>query len=528
MITFETHDASFKTVQIGGTSTFSGDTGVVGPFPKYSIERQNITTGDGTYINSKYNITVNGVATIKSNDDQDITTPGKRQSRIQGEAIVVLQVGRHIAKSQASGRLKINPYGGLANKLTFNNAKLISIELPSQDDENAGVQNLNFSFTFEAYDEVSVGDNTGALAQIGPDFQLSSVEEEWDLSENDGFFLDGSTSSGTVNKTYTLTHNVSATGLKKYDGVGALVADGEAFRQAVQWVETRLTDDPTTAVTTDTLGDDTFFSSTFKPIDMNKPSSTDDLGFDLTAGTVKYGYYNHTRSVTHKSSEGSYSVTDTWLLSDQDFVCTHSLEADVEADESAPYTTVSLSATFTGLSSNASSSKETDSYSNALASFNQFKSTAFTFANSVYSDAGVGGTLNSSAVTETIGTNKTSGIITYSVSFNDRESTIPGAISESVNVSYSNQYGIVDVYAVVQVIGKMDGPIIQDFETTPIFKTDISVDITMEKGYGKPDGTLLSIDNRPAGDPKCASFTESWNPITRSYNLTESWETMPL
>ena len=84
-----------------------------------------------------------------------------------------------------------------------------------------------------------------------------------------------------------------------------------------------------------------------------------------------------------------------------------------------------------------------------------------------------------------------------------------------------------NIYAVINIINKPDGPIIQDMATTPIAKTDITVDIVMKKNFGKPNGELFSAEYRPEG-AYCAAYAESWNPHNRTYNLSESWEYKPL
>ena len=72
------------------------------------------------------------------------------------------------------------------------------------------------------------------------------------------------------------------------------------------------------------------------------------------------------------------------------------------------------------------------------------------------------------------------------------------------------------------MLGRSD-PIIQPMNVTPTTSVNITVSIQMEKGRGKPDGTLLSKPYR-SGYDYCKSFTESWNPKTRSYTLNETWE----
>ena len=79
---FESKDTD-KTLLIGGQSSMTGvDGGGVGPFPRYSISREELTTGDGTYINSKFTISINGTATLKSDYQQRMTQVGERQERV--------------------------------------------------------------------------------------------------------------------------------------------------------------------------------------------------------------------------------------------------------------------------------------------------------------------------------------------------------------------------------------------------------------------------------------------------------------
>jgi hypothetical protein len=526
MITYQTYDNNSQQLQIGGSDTITANGGLVGPFPAYSISREAITTGEGTYINTKYTINVNGTATIGPNQPQDITVKGERQAAVIGETITLMQWHRHAQKNQSAGRLEIEAYGGQANKLKFRNAKLLSIEASEQQEESAGVQQQLYSFVFEAYDEISDGGGEGSIGRTEPEYLLSSAEESWDLSEDQSLFhLSDGTASGEVEKVYNLSHTVSATGMKKYNASNGMDTDGEAFRQAVKWVKTRLVADPFADITKDLMGDATYFPSNFRPSRMNKPDGSE---LEFTLQEDGYKQFNHVRTVQHDMSAGTYSVTDTWVLSKNQHFATCTFEANVENNPENPNRSVTISATFNGLSESTSADIEaTDRYTNAKAAYEVFRPTAFGFAQDVYQRADITGTLRTEAINESYGENKMEGVVTYSATFDDREINIEGASSESVNVVHSNRFGIVNIYAVINIINKPDGPIIQDMATTPVAKTDITVDIVMKKNFGKPNGELLSAEYRPAG-AYCAAYAESWNPYTRTYNLSESWEYKPL
>ena len=516
MILYTSNQSAETKIVIGGSSAIPGTTagGVVGPMPRYSINRENLSTGDGTFMGTKFTINVTGTAVIQSVDDgQDITIKGQRQSRVMGEGLTLMQVLREEFPNQGTGKLEISPYGGLSNIMVFNDAKLLNVDLPEQNEESAGVQTLEYSFTFEAYEEDSNNTNTGTTGRpVKPSYKLSSVDESWELSEADGFFYDfdiPTDENNTLRKTYTLSHTVSATGLKKYERPGVIATDGEAFRQAVLWVKTRLVSDPRVEIIEDLMGDETFFKSKFLPIEMNMPGKTDDLGFNLKEGTAA----------------NSVDIIGR-IISQENFESTHSLEFNFEGGASAEGSTVTATATFQGLSTLTSDNTKIDKYAGALKAFNIVKPLIPTLAEKAYKDSqgqfALRTDINSS---ESVGHNKVSGTVTYSVSFNDYElPKIANAVSENVTISYNNDRGEQKLIAILQVIGRAGGPIVQDIQTTQIRSRTIAVDAVMKRGSGKPDGESAISSYRPTTTSYLTSSTESWNPNTRAYNKSETWE----
>ena len=214
---------------------------MVGPFPRYSISREELTTEDGTYINSKFSITVTGTATLKFGTNQDMLKQGERQAAVQGEAIILAQLNRNQWPMHGNGLLQIAPYGGKGNKIKFNDSRITSIELPEQN-ESAGVQNQEYTIQFEAYQDTSESTNPNDPAGTGsvtsPTYNLSSVEESWELvpaqdrynyagnklagdavvadSESDPPVV-GEDAADTPYKTFTLTHTLGATPWLKKD-----------------------------------------------------------------------------------------------------------------------------------------------------------------------------------------------------------------------------------------------------------------------------------------------------------------------
>lgn len=509
--------------------------GFAGPFPKYSISRENVfKTGAGTYIGAKFTINVTGTAIIKPTQGaQDITKAGERQNRIQGETIIGMHFLRSVFPSQNAGSLRIEPYGGLAQHIIFHDAKLISVDLPEQSDESAGIQTREYNFVFEAYDDQSkIGDQVGQLDKANTTYLLSSADESWELTENVDVnaYKENNPLSNPL-KTYTLTHTLSAVGQKKYKkepNVGELEADGEAFRQAVQWVKDRLIDDPSVPVDRDMMGDADFFQSKFLPMEMNKPSAGGELGFIFSpegGDGLSYTGYNHVRSVQHDVGEASYSVTDTWLLSQDNNSATYSLEANCTLDESAPVDSVSLTATFSGLDKEYSKEKQiTTKHDNALAAMEVFEGQAFAFAQDVYKKSNGVDELKPIPLSRTVSHVKALGQVTLSLTYDTREQQIEGSLRENISVQYSNETGMVDVIAIIPIIGRIQGPIVQNMETTEIARVTINADITMQKNFGKPNGSILTAPYRRG---YCRGFNENWNPTTRNYSLSETWEFNP-
>ena len=88
--------------------------------------------------------------------------------------------------------------------------------------------------------------------------------------------------------------------------------------------------------------------------DMNDPEKTTELGFNLSqtepsAGqdVSTYKGYNHVRQVSHDTAVGSYSVTDTWLLSPEDLSATHNIEFSFESTPDATASVINVNVTVT-------------------------------------------------------------------------------------------------------------------------------------------------------------------------------------
>lgn len=555
-IIFKPYYDNAPDIIIGGvkdSTAFDGKTGVAGPFPRYSISREDLSSGDGTYLRSKYSITVTGTATIKSTTDQDATIKGQRQNAVQGEAIIVSNLNLQEAAQHGNGKLIIAPYGGQANKIIFSDARLLSVEMPEQTEESLGVQNLEYTLSFEAYlNSSNANSQTGSSPADTSVLNVSSAEESWELTVNEGTFafkdnkIAGDTSGEVLtpsvpNKTFTLTHTLNAVGIKTFDD--AIPAEGDtpavdakvttAWKSAQNWVKSRMCKNVSSDIATGvnnavyTGKPDTKFN----PLKMGDDLSLLDLG--------KFKGYNLVRTFSSDIAAGSYGVTETWLISEETQAATHEVDVSVENSQEAPAASVTVNGTIQGLetvpTTDLAIPTTTDKYANALNALSTVLGQAYALANSIYKSSGVDGTLRNVEINKTLGHNKVTGTITWSVTFDDLVVEFPNAIREDINVTYDNEFGTNNVVAVLAILDKADGPIIQDIGTTTEKKVSLSIDLVMakthrsvkpSKGDDAVDLEVLATDYKPTattGSVYQESRSETWNPKTGAFNLSIGW-----
>jgi hypothetical protein len=524
-------------ILLGGGSSLNGaDGGNIGPMPKFSINREDITTGDGTYINSKFVININGFAVPISQGD--ITTKGNTQETVQTLATQFISFNVN-----GDNRLEISPYGGMPNSIVFDDARLTSIELPEQNEESSGTQYIEYSFVFEAYDDASKSTNSDwGIEKVNPTYKLSSAEESWDLSPNDGqsVFKDSDIVSGDTYKTFTLTHTISAVGVKKSINDGTLDPDsGHAWSQAAEWVKERLSQTelnngtPDLPITKDIMGNDREVTSYFHPFYMNKNgvNTVQDLK------TEPYKARNKVRTINSNISGGSYSVTDTWIVSLTEAKATH--EVDINIDNSIEQSNVTITAngTITGLTEKDVDDNSDDKYLNAVEEYAKFLSGGNILAtkiglaaSEVYSGFTSAsyktGVLLPYALSHSETHNKTAGTISWNMSFSDEEVLVPGAASQNVQITFENDQDIDYEHDNVTVIGVVrNGPYLYDPNTTTEKKLKISVDLVMASNFrsSKPDGTQAYVLPEMIyyhHQPRITAKTESWNPKTGAYNMS--------
>lgn len=540
-VTFKSHDTGLNFL-IGGQSSLTGaDAGHAGTMPSYDISREDMFLGNGTRVGAKYQITVVGVATSGTQDVTD--TKGAAQAAIMNLARKDLAtLNTPNAKQFGNGKLEIAPYGGYEDIISFNDARLVSVDLAEQDEETSGTQYQNYSFTFEAYQNTSSGTSNDTA-----DWLLKEVSETWELSEGDELTYNDMKIGfeSEKYKTYTLSHTLSAVGIRKYDSSGQINQDnGHAWKQAANWVRDRLAaSENLGSILEDLMGNSEELETSFNPKLMNAAGDTKIIDLITDGYTVK----NKNRTIDSNISEGSYSVTDSYTLVKGSVKAAATIETSIQSTvESDQPMQVTVNGSVTGLSSNdVNVITAGDKYSNALEEYNKLFTTnaggqastigqtkVYYVGNLAYQDFDTVGYKTGTLLTKTpVSFNenhdKIAGSITWSLTFTDAEEKLNGAYSSKVTASYSNhERGSVKPNA-ISVIA--NGPYVYIPGTTDEQTATFNVELKMMKNARTtmPNGESV-IDPAPLTrladkwemhSPKITSRTENWNPITGVYTL---------
>jgi hypothetical protein len=461
------------------------------PTPKVSISKEFVKAGDGTIIGQSYTINLTGDIVSSAS----LTSTGAGQSDLMGRLKSTFSVGK-------IGTLEVTPYGGLGGAFTFPNASVSSVEIPEPSDESMWVQDAQYSISCEA--DYEGGDSTSK-------YQLQDVAESWSLEEDEGTFTFDLTTE-TPYKTYRLTHTVEATGRRKMVS-GSVVND--AWKEAELYVKDVCSDSPTNVNLSEMPGGTSELN-----VKQMGSTSTNSINADALNA------YNHVRVQNLDKAQGSFSITDSWILSKEN--ATQELELSVEESTTEGDFNISVDGTITGLPTEVASEAtktRASAYSNALGLLPS-DTALYNLANTLYTG---GGTLLSQPTNKRVGHNKLTGIITYSISFNDRLSPpLANSLSCTVNVNYTNTDGSESVFASIPVIGRALGPVLQEMGTTGEKKVSVSIDAVMKKAYrtNRPtgDATTLATTHKPTGTTVIQGpIAETWEASSGRYTLQVEW-----
>ena len=386
------------------------------------------------------------------------------------------------------------------------------------------------------------------LASLSGAF-ISDFTEDWSLE------LDESASEQPhINKSYRVTHTVNATGKTHYGpknpelGLDSHeVVKREAWEQARLFVQNKL-------------------CSSIQDLYPNKHRQRNEFGNEIAKPRIGKGLlelhhayqgYNHTRTEQINQSAGSYSVTETFLLASG--TAYENYNMNISSDISSPYISVSIDGNVKGLTPiNPSGAafggthlkhSTSGAYDVAIHKYMSISNSGkFGIACDLYkrANASVAVHLNSQPNSVSLGMNENTGEITYNLAFDNRPTNIvSGVLSENITV---NDTYPGDVFAVIPVLGRPTGPVLQYIGGRTEYRRDVQLSLQMDYTkipYGSTRNSLLlkkpSVieptasqiskliqELSPEGEQGVRKYflsppQESWSPKEGSYNISLSW-----
>ena len=494
--------------EFGGT--VDGATKIPGPFPRYDISTEVVRQDSLKHKKCRHTITVNGTALIAAT--ASMLSEGARQSAIHD----LIKRIHKLATVSKHGKLEIEAYGGGGNIITLEDARITSVSTPEQSEQSSGVQSQDYSITFEGYYLSQMG-----TADDFDDYHLSTATETWDVSPDEGRYQDiaPNFSGANTKRIFTVSHSISATGIDTFSS-GSF--DERGWKQARDWCESRC------------VAEIDWNSDSSPPHD-RQPSPAAGLpetNIPLQIPT-DYVVTNVVRSRSIDHTGNSYSITETFILVPPDgYLATSTIEVSGENSLDADFMTVNVSISVSGLP-NVEDPDGTGElvatsgsrYSNAKALASVLNGLAPQYALDFYNGVYLGDTptgrvlLVDPEVSRSETHNETDGSVSISLSYNDRCVTDENAISESISLNWSNRDGQNKVIALIPIIGKPSGPVIQEMGTTNETTLSISIEKKMAVGHREQIPAHSANLYIPTGSYR-RSMTETWSPTTGTFSYT--------
>lgn len=393
----------------------------------------------------------------------------------------------------------------------------------------------------------------GITQSSGVDLPVSGRKEIQDIFSgsgliedfNDTWSIETDESNGSVvggkfiPRSYRLTRSMTATGKNIY----GFPSDSplspqrkEAWQHAQDFIKSHI--DPSGGI----------YGSTFDDI----------LGSGFLGIPSGFSGFNHVRSENLDKAAGTYSVSDTYILSPSGEKALESYNLSVQSGRDNPFTKVSIDGNIKGLSpldasgylvSGTDVLKTETPYDYAFKKYIDITNSGqFGVGCDVYkrADNSVASKLNAQPNSISLGINKVNGEITYNLEFDNRPTNyFSGVLSESINV---NDTYPGDVFAVIPVIGRATGPVLQYIGGRTEYKRDVNIEILIDYtdiGYDndrksfmltKPSLNepirsqlnMLIYDLSPATETGIRKYflnppAESWSPKEGRYTLSLSW-----
>ena len=370
---------------------------------------------------------------------------------------------------------------------------------------------------------------------------VEDFSENWSLETDEGI---GETRRdfGPHNpRTYRLTRSLTATGRDSF------IPSGNTTIRLVGWLEAR-----------------NFLKKSVIIKDSNGgvnqyPNANTVLSDQILNLASVYKGCNHTRTESLDRTAGTFSITDTWLLSSGVAYENYNISINTGIDN--PFVNVSINGTIKGTSLIPASgllygggndnitANLPSPYQNAQQKYFEISNSGkYGISSYIYKRAcnAANTYLNTQPKSIALGTNEFNGEITYALEFDNRPTNfISGVLSESINI---NDTYPGDVFAVIPVLGRPTGPVLQYIGSRTEYRRDVGIEILLDYTdipYSSGRNPLLlakpslrepirtQLNNvikqlSPAYEPGIRKYflnppSESWTPKEGRYSINLSW-----
>ena len=385
---------------------------------------------------------------------------------------------------------------------------------------------------------------------------VEGFSESWSIEVDDSL-ADMSEMRHKTMRGYRISHQMSATGKTHYGptafdnqvGASERVHRLPAWKQARDFVQKRLME-PAQSYSAGTSP----LNTVFKP---NYPNLPYNMGSGCLNLVHLYGGFNHTRTEEIGVDAGSYSVTENWLIASGTAFEQYTMS--ISSDASQPFVSVAIDGIVTGLSEIPASGhiyggkgpvypESSGAYGNAIKKYHLVSNSGKYGLNSnVYKRANnqVAVQLNAQPKSVSLSMDELAGTITYALDFDNRPTNwLSGVLSENIQVQDTYPG---DIFAVIPVIGRETGPILQYIGGRTEYKRNLTIDCQLDYTdvpYGSGRQTLLykpSLveplrtqlknlieDLSPKREPGIRKWfvsppQENWTPKDGSYSISLSW-----
>ena len=278
---------------------------------------------------------------------------------------------------------------------------------------------------------------------------------------------------------------------------------------------------------------------------------------------LPYGtnFLNNFRNISVNKTEGSVNATETWIAFTGGVPATEDFEISIDRSLENPLTNISINGTIQGLanidysSSIPSGAQNASKFDNALSSWTGNLSQPLGVSGAILSRAQAVydslpkhrgnplGALNINPLSEALGYNIVGGVITYNHSYDDRPmNCYTGALTETISFTFNEPN---DVFASLTILGKPQGPLLQQINTSGVPTRDISIDAIVPIGNASTGlcdfGAITNIALDPPVEYEAFvnnyearltglynqvfvnSHSKSWEPKVGHFTLSKSW-----